>query len=162
MLACAVKRWEPAHTPFARSALRCPPRNSTTSRVTHGTATKCRIHQLRPVGSTAQRQFGPRRLPAERPQRNIGCAARADAGFARRRRSSWLASRSDSLLSARGVFATVHVRRSRAKENKICHSPYQRPRCSCTRSSTPDCSHWSVPHLASHAPNFPTRLGRRT
>lgn len=53
MLACAAKRWEPAQTSFARSALFCPPRNSTTSRVTHGTATKCRIHQLRPVGSTA-------------------------------------------------------------------------------------------------------------
>lgn len=40
----------------------------------------------------------PKTVHRTRPQRNIGCAARADAGFARRRRSSWLASRADSLL----------------------------------------------------------------
>lgn len=163
MLACAVKRWEPAQTPFARPTLLCPPRSSTISCVTHGTATKCRIRQLRPLGSTAfSGNSASEDLPAERPQRSIGCVARADAGLAYRRRSSCLAWTAASLMSTRGVFAIAHVRRSRAKENETCDSPYLRLRCSCTRSSPPSCSHWPVPHLASHASSFPNRLEGRT
>lgn len=57
-------------------------RMATVNTVPYSPASSGRIH-------SSQRQFGPR-IPVRRiPKRDSGCVARADAAFARRRRSSW-------------------------------------------------------------------------
>lgn len=54
MLACAVKRWEPAHTPSCPSArLALPIKDFDISCYAWRRSTQCHIHQLRLVGSTA-------------------------------------------------------------------------------------------------------------
>lgn len=135
---------------FCPPALLYPPRG-VRYLVSHmATSTQCRIHQLLPVGSAARSGSSvPEYLSAQPPKRDIVCVVRADAAFARRRRSSRRLC--DNQCGAAGQkrtkYATLIRRRAVAARGALrrfaligrCHI-----------------------HLSSHAPNFPTRLGGHT